>query len=114
MRLKLPNGVSTSRQTRYLAGVVERYGSEGCADITTRQNWQIRGLVLRDAGGVMDGLAALGLSCVQSGMDNVRNPVGNPLAGIDPHEILDTRPFSTLLNDFITDYGRGNPSITNL
>ncbi len=27
-----------------------------------------------------------------SGMDNVRNLTGNPLAGIDPHELIDTRP----------------------
>jgi hypothetical protein len=29
---------------------------------------------------------------VQSGMDNVRNITGSPIAGIDPHELLDTRP----------------------
>jgi hypothetical protein len=26
-------------------------------------------------------------------MDNVRNAVGNPLAGIDPEELVDTRPY---------------------
>ncbi len=26
------------------------------------------------------------------GMDNVRNITGSPIAGIDPHELLDTRP----------------------
>ncbi|KAG8071675.1 hypothetical protein GUJ93_ZPchr0006g44626 [Zizania palustris] len=48
MRLKLPNGVTTSEQTRYLASVIEAYGEEGCADVTTRQNWQIRGVTLPD------------------------------------------------------------------
>ena len=114
MRLKLPNGVSTSEQTRYLASIVERYGIDGCADITTRQNWQIRGVMLADAPDIFQGLERVGLSSLQSGMDNVRNPVGNPLAGIDPHEIIDTRPFNESLNNFITNYGRGNPSITNL
>lgn len=28
----------------------------------------------------------------QSGMDNVRNITGSPIAGIDPHELLDSRP----------------------
>jgi ferredoxin-nitrite reductase len=110
MRLRLPNGVTTAEQVEYLGSVVERYGDEGCIDITTRQNWQIRGLVLADVPEIMDGLARVGLSCLQSGMDNVRNLVGNPLAGIDPHEIVDTRPFNAALNDFIT----GNPSVTNL
>lgn len=31
-------------------------------------------------------------SAVQSGMDNVRNITGSPIAGIDPHELIDTRP----------------------
>eukprot|EP00252_Welwitschia_mirabilis_P012091 TRINITY_DN268_c0_g1_i1.p1 TRINITY_DN268_c0_g1~~TRINITY_DN268_c0_g1_i1.p1 ORF type:complete len:402 (-),score=51.71 TRINITY_DN268_c0_g1_i1:114-1178(-) len=114
MRLKLPNGVTTSQQTRFLASVVQKYGSEGCADVTTRQNWQIRGVVLADVPEILKGLDEVGLSSLQSGMDNVRNPVGNPLAGIDPHEIIDTRPYTKQLTDFIINSGRGNPAITNL
>ena len=29
-----------------------------------------------------------------SGMDNVRNMTGSPIAGIDPHEFLDVRPLN--------------------
>ncbi|XP_055815821.1 ferredoxin--nitrite reductase, chloroplastic-like [Solanum dulcamara] len=114
MRLKLPNGVTTSAQTRYLASVVRKYGEEGCADITTRQNWQIRGVVLHDVPEILKGLEEVGLTSLQSGMDNVRNPVGNPLAGIDPEEIVDTRPYTNLLSQFITGNSRGNPAVSNL
>ncbi|XP_054794139.1 LOW QUALITY PROTEIN: ferredoxin--nitrite reductase, chloroplastic-like [Prosopis cineraria] len=114
MRLKLPNGVTTSAQTRYLASVIRKYGKEGCADVTTRQNWQIRGVVLPDVPEIFKGLADVGLTSLQSGMDNVRNPVGNPLAGIDPDEIVDTRPYTNLLSQFITANSLGNPNITNL
>ncbi|KAG6551231.1 hypothetical protein Mapa_007157 [Marchantia paleacea] len=114
MRLKLPNGVTTSEQTRFLASVIDKYGAEGCADVTTRQNWQIRGLVLEDVPAIMDGFARVGLTSIQSGMDNVRNAVGNPIAGIDPHEIIDTRPAIMALNDYIINRGKGNLSITNL
>ncbi|XP_072953110.1 ferredoxin--nitrite reductase, chloroplastic [Typha angustifolia] len=114
MRLKLPNGVTTSDQTRYLASVVESYGKEGCADVTTRQNWQIRGVQLPDVPDIMDGLRGVGLTSLQSGMDNVRNPVGNPLAGIDPYEIVDTRPYTNLLSAFVTGNFQGNPAVTNL
>lgn len=114
MRLKLPNGVTTSEQTRYLASVIRNYGEDGCADVTTRQNWQIRGVVLPDVPEILKGLEAVGLTSLQSGMDNVRNPVGNPLAGIDPHEIVDTRPFTNLISQFVTNNSRGNTSIANL
>ncbi|KAM3291569.1 ferredoxin-nitrite reductase, chloroplastic [Capsicum chacoense] len=114
MRLKLPNGVTTSAQTRYLASVIRKYGEEGCADITTRQNWQIRGVVLPDVPEIIKGLAEVGLTSLQSGMDNVRNAVGNPLAGIDPEEIVDTRPYTNLLSQFITGNARGNPAVSNL
>jgi len=114
MRLKLPNGVTTSSQTRYLASVIRKYGKDGCADVTTRQNWQIRGVVLQDVPELLKGLAEVGLTSLQSGMDNVRNPVGNPLAGIDIHEIVDTRPYNNLLSQFITANSRGNPAVTNL
>uniref|UniRef100_A0A2P2K2T6 Ferredoxin--nitrite reductase, chloroplastic n=2 Tax=Rhizophora mucronata TaxID=61149 RepID=A0A2P2K2T6_RHIMU len=114
MRLKLPNGVTTSAQTRYLASVIKKYGKDGCADVTTRQNWQIRGLVLPDVPETLKGLAEVGLNSLQSGMDNVRNPVGNPVAGIDPHEIVDTRPYTNLLSQYITSNSCGNPAVTNL
>ncbi|PWZ28633.1 Ferredoxin--nitrite reductase, chloroplastic [Zea mays] len=114
MRLKLPNGVTTSEQTRYLASVIEAYGADGCADVTTRQNWQIRGVTLPDVPAILDGLRAVGLTSLQSGMDNVRNPVGNPLAGVDPHEIVDTRPYTNLLSSYVTNNSQGNPTITNL
>lgn len=34
----------------------------------------------------------LSLSVVCAGMDNVRNMTGSPIAGIDPHEFIDSRP----------------------
>ncbi|EEF43688.1 ferredoxin--nitrite reductase, chloroplastic [Ricinus communis] len=114
MRLKLPNGVTTSEQTRYLASVIRKYGKDGCADVTTRQNWQIRGVVLSDVPDILKGLAEVGLTSLQSGMDNVRNPVGNPLAGIDPEEIVDTRPYTNLLTQFLTSNSQGNPAVSNL
>ncbi|EPS71034.1 hypothetical protein M569_03724 [Genlisea aurea] len=114
LRLKLPNGVTTSDQTRFLASVIGKYGKDGCADVTTRQNWQIRGVILPDVPEILKGLKEVGLTSLQSGMDNVRNPVGNPLAGIDPLEIVDTRPYTNLLSHYITADDQGNPAFTNL
>ncbi|CAI5463552.1 unnamed protein product [Closterium sp. Yama58-4] len=114
MRLRLPNGIITSEQTRFIADVISRYGEEGVADITTRQNWQIRGVTLQDTPDIIEGLNKVNLRFIQSGMDNARNVVGNPLAGIDPLEIIDTRPFCQAIDDVITGNGAGNTALSNL
>lgn len=69
---------------------------------------------MHDVPEILKGLDEVGLTSLQSGMDNVRNPVGNPLAGIDPLEIIDTRPYTNLLSQFVTANSRGNPMVTNL
>jgi len=92
VRLRLPNGVISAEQLAVLAEVVDRCGEHGSADITTRQNLQLRGLLLEDMAPLMAQLERVGLTSRQSGHDNPRNITGNPLAGIDPEEIIDTRP----------------------
>ncbi|GAB0490708.1 hypothetical protein MMPV_001945 [Pyropia vietnamensis] len=114
MRLKVPNGILNSTQLRFLSDCISPYGTDGCADITTRMNIQLRGIVTEDAAAICDGLYENGLTSFMSGMDNVRNMVGSPIAGIDPHEIVDTRALCTELNDMITNYRKGNPELTNL
>lgn len=114
MRLKVPNGVLSSTQLRFLADCISPYGEDGCADITTRMNIQLRGIVTEDAAAICDGLYDIGLTSFQAGMDSVRNMVGSPIAGIDPHEMVDTRDLCTELNDMITNFRKGNPEFTNL
>merc|ERR1719502_378477 len=119
MRLKLPNGVTNADSLRFYADSVEPYGPDlGVIDITTRQNIQLRGVELADADKIIDGLHARGHTSLHSALDNVRNMVGSPLAGIDPYEMVDTRPFCEALNDEITlnkETGeRGNPEWSNL
>lgn len=48
-------------------------------------------LQLEDTSELITGLVERNLGCYMSGLDNVRNVVGNPLAGIDPLEDFDTR-----------------------
>ena len=92
VRLRLPNGVIKADQLDVLAEAIDRCGDQGSADITTRQNLQLRGLLLEDMAPLLQALEAGGLTSLQSGHDNPRNITGNPLAGIDPEEIVDTRP----------------------
>ncbi|RMH64268.1 MAG: ferredoxin--nitrite reductase [Cyanobacteria bacterium J003] len=114
MRLRVPNGILTSQQLRTLGEIVDRYGENGSGDITTRQNIQIRGLPIEDIPQVLEQLRACGLTSVQSGMDNVRNLTGSPVAGIDAAELIDTRPLLMKLQAMITNNGQGNPEFSNL
>ncbi len=114
MRLRIPNGVMTSAQMRTLAEIVQRYGEDGNADITTRQNLQLRGIRLEDTPDIFRKLKQVGMTSVQSGMDNVRNITGSPVAGIDADELFDTRDLIQQVQDMITNQGEGNPEFTNL
>ncbi|MEG3438285.1 ferredoxin--nitrite reductase [Pannus brasiliensis CCIBt3594] len=114
MRLRVPNGILTGEQMRVLAEVVQRYGEDGNADITTRQNLQLRGIRLEDIPEIFRRLHAVDMTSVQSGMDNVRNITGSPMAGLDADELIDTRELVRKVQDMITNYGSGNPEFTNL
>ncbi|WP_375506818.1 ferredoxin--nitrite reductase [uncultured Nostoc sp.] len=114
MRLRMPNGILGSSQMRVLAQVVQRYGDDGCADITTRQNIQLRGIRIEDLPDIFNRFHAVGLTSVQSGMDNVRNITGDPVAGLDADELYDTRELVQQIQDMLTNKGEGNPEFSNL
>ena len=62
VRLRLPNGVIQANQLELLAEFVDLCGEHGSADITTRQNLQLRGLLLEDMPRLLMEIAAVGLT----------------------------------------------------
>jgi ferredoxin-nitrite reductase len=102
-RLRLPNGILKHWQLGGLADLAERYGGS-YAHVTTRANIQMREIAAGDAVALLEALQDLGLCSRGSGSDNIRNVTGTPTAGIDPQELIDTRPFARewhfhILND---------------
>ncbi len=114
LRMRTPNGILSSGQMRVLADVIQRYGEDGYADITTRQNIQLRGIHIEDIPDIFNRFQQAGLTSVQSGMDNVRNITGSPVAGLDADELIDTRGLVRKVQDMITNNSQGNPAFTNL
>jgi len=114
LRMRTPNGILNSEQTQVLAEIIQRYGDDGSADITTRQNIQLRGIRLEDIPEIFSQLHTVGMTSMQSGMDNVRNITGSPMAGLDGDELIDTRELVKKVQDMITNSGEGNPEFTNL
>ena len=102
-RLRMPNGIVKAAQFAGLADLAERYGG-GYAHVTTRANLQIREVEAHNAVAMIEAIQDLGLCSRGSGADNIRNVTGTPTAGIDPQELIDTRPYARewhfhILND---------------
>ena len=102
-RLRIPNGILKAAQFAGVADLAERYGG-GYAHVTTRAHLQIREIEAHNAVAVVEAIQDLGLCSRGSGADNIRNVTGTPTAGIDPQELIDTRPFARewhfhILND---------------
>lgn len=92
-RLRIPNGILTHWQLAGLARIASAWGG-GYAHVTARANLQIREIGAVHALQVIEGIQELGLTTRGSGADNIRNVTGTPTAGIDPRELLDTRPYA--------------------
>ncbi|WP_407048430.1 NirA family protein [Methyloraptor flagellatus] len=90
-RLKIPNGIVSHWQFRAVADLARRFGG-GYTHVTTRANLQIREIPAAAGPDLIEGLYAAGLAPKGSGSDNIRNVTGSATAGIDPRELLDTRP----------------------
>jgi ferredoxin-nitrite reductase len=102
-RLRMPNGILQHWQFAGLADLAESCGG-GFSHVTTRANLQIREILPKNAVALIEGIQDLGLCSRGSGADNIRNVTGTPTAGIDPQELVDTRPFARewhyhILND---------------
>jgi ferredoxin-nitrite reductase len=96
-RLRLPGGILTAHQFRGIARIADDFGG-GYADATTRANLQIREIKATHATDVVTALQDLGVVTRGSGADNIRNVTGSPTAGIDPHELIDTRPLARAMH----------------
>ena len=69
-----------------------RSSAPDSSDITTRQQIQLRGFEIEHVPEIWERLAAVGLVSLQTGMDNIRNVVGCPVAGLTRHELFDASP----------------------
>ncbi|GLK81049.1 NirA family protein [Methylopila turkensis] len=102
-RLRIHNGILKAWQFRGVADLSEQYAG-GFTHVTTRANLQAREISAANGIPYIEGLVDIGLTAKGSGADNIRNVTGTPTAGIDPQELVDTRPYAKewhhhILND---------------
>jgi ferredoxin-nitrite reductase len=109
MRVRITNGITDATQLRTLAAIAAEFG-RGRLDITTRQQIQLRWLRIQDIPIVLARLAEVGLTSLQTGMDNIRNVVGCPVAGLTPTELFDASSVAHQLTAMFV----GDKAFTNL
>ena len=109
MRLRIPNGFMSAPQLRTIGEISREFG-KGFADITTRQQMQLRWFTIADVPEIWQRLAAVDLISLQTGMDNIRGVIGCPVAGLTPNELFDASP---VVREF-TQMFIGNKAFTNL
>ncbi|CUU18465.1 NirA family protein [Bradyrhizobium barranii] len=102
-RLRIPNGIMKHWQLSGLADLADDLCGP-YSHVTTRANLQLREIPPKNAIRLIEGIQDLGLCSRGSGADNIRNVTGTPTAGIDPQELIDTRPYARewhyhILND---------------
>lgn len=99
-RLRIPGGILSAHQLEGIAAIAEDCAG-GYADVTTRANLQLREIPAAKGPEVVMRLAELGIIPKGTGADNIRNITASPTAGIDPQELVDTRPLVRALHHHI-------------
>ncbi len=102
-RLRFAGGLLSSYQLRQVAAIAENLAG-GYADVTTRANLQLREIRPEDIVAVLNALQDCGIVNRGAGADNIRNITGSPTAGIDPQELIDTRPLTGQLHHYILNH----------
>jgi ferredoxin-nitrite reductase len=113
MRVRMPNGIVSAAQARLLGEITREAGAASgrpIADVTTRQQIQLRWVTIDKVPEVIARLEAAGLSSLQTGMDNIRGIVGCPATGLTPRELIDTVPIAVAFQKIFL----GNKEFTNL
>lgn len=109
MRVNVPSGILSHEQALILANIAKDYGRD-VIDITTRQAIQFHWLQIEDIPDIYQRLENAGLSSVGACGDIMRTIVGNPLTGVDPNELIDTKG----IVDDVYEYFQHNRDFSNL
>ncbi|RKD88051.1 rhodanese-like domain-containing protein [Halopiger aswanensis] len=107
LRTRAPGGRLTAEQARTIGEVADEFArapdeyggadqnpvfGDGFLDVTTRQDVQMHWVEIQDVAEIWDRYDEVGLETMQACGNSVRNVVGCPASGIDPHESVDVQP----------------------
>lgn len=101
VRVRPHGGSLPVRALDALADAAARFGN-GQIDLTRRANLQLRGATPETLAPLWNVLSSLDLLDDDAELEAIRNIVVNPLAGIDPTELVDMRPVAQALERQLT------------
>jgi len=90
IRVRIPGGYLNANQARVLGEIAKEYGND-YIDITTRAQIELRYIDIKDIPTIFKKMSDVGISSYQTGVDNFRNIVTDP---------LDTQGFDTILPSY--------------
>ncbi len=91
LRVRIPGGVLDPAQAAKIGEVAKKFGNSHI-DITTRMQIELRYLKIEDIPFVLEELESVGITTHQTGMDNLRNIVCDPLEGLSFDSVIDSYP----------------------
>lgn len=100
LRIRVPGGILSVEQAQVFLEFLAAIGCDRC-QITNRGNLQVRGVQQPPQLQDFEKLQSVGLAAINPHIDHLRNVMGSPTAGIDPAELIDTRPLIQQIDDYL-------------
>ncbi len=91
MRVRIPSGRLTAEQAGVVGRMAKEYGQD-YMDLTTRMQVQLRYLDIENIPYIIQELESVGITSWQTGVDNFRNIVSDPLGAEAFDSVIDTAP----------------------
>ena len=101
LRIAIPYGLLSSGQLRTLARITSNY-DRGYGHFSTRQNLQLNWIDLKNVPDILAELAEVEMHAIQTSGNCIRNITTDPLVGVTPGEVADTRPWAEILRQWST------------
>ncbi len=101
LRVAVPYGQLTSRQTRMMAKIARDY-DKGYAHISTRQNVQFNWPAVEDIPDILAELATVQMHAIQTSGNCLRNVTTDQFAGVAADEVIDPRPWCEIVRQWTT------------
>ncbi len=98
LRVRIPGGKLSATQAKKIGEVAKNYGND-YIDLTTRMQVELRYIKVEDLATVVKELDSVGVTTYQTGIDNLRNIVTDPLDAVALDSIIHTQPILDEMQD---------------